>query len=77
VYTLLDRVSEIAGIGFHVRPHMLRATFITLSLEAGVPVVDVMNSAGHSSLSMVSYYDRGYRDIRRAASRPLAAWLGA
>lgn len=76
-YTLLDRISEIAGLDFHVRPHMLRATFITLSLEAGVPVVDVMNSAGHSSLSMVTYYDRGYRSVHRSAAVPLARWLNA
>lgn len=76
-YKLLDRVTEIAGTGFTVRPHMLRATFITLALEAGVPVVDVMNSAGHSSLSMVAYYDRGYRSAARNASIPLQQWLDA
>lgn len=75
IYKLLDRVSEIAGIDFHVRPHQLRATFITLALEAGVSVVDVMNSAGHSSLSMVTYYDRGYRSVTRNASIPLTNWL--
>lgn len=75
VYRLLDEVTAIAGIAVTVRPHMLRATFITLALEAGVPVPDVMYSAGHSSLSMVAYYDRGYRSAARNASLPLAQWL--
>ena len=64
-----------SGIGIRVRPHMLRATFITLALEAGVSVVDVMYSAGHSSLSMVAHYDRGYRSVARSAAIPLADWI--
>ncbi|WP_183086039.1 tyrosine-type recombinase/integrase [Propionibacterium australiense] len=75
VYRVLDQLAEDAGIAPPLRPHMLRATFITLSLDAGVPVRDVMASAGHMHATMVSYYDRAYGSVKRNASGRLADWL--
>lgn len=75
VYRRFDLVTELAGIGLRVRPHMLRVSFVTLSLDAGVPVRDVMASTGHSGYSMVAHYDRGWRSIARSAAIPLSEWL--
>lgn len=72
VYTAFDAISTTAQIGFRVRPHMLRATFVTLSLEHGVPARDVVNSAGWASFSMLAHYDRAYGAVTRNASIPLA-----
>ncbi|MGI6878853.1 tyrosine-type recombinase/integrase [Microbacterium sp. gxy059] len=77
LYTAYDKVSDAAGLDINIRPHMLRAAFITLSLDAGVPIRDVMYSAGVASFDQVSYYDRAYGEIARNASIPLAAWLEA
>lgn len=75
VYRRFDLVTDLAATGFRVRPHMLRVTFVTLALDAGVPVRDVMASTGHSGYSMVAHYDRGWRSIARSASIPLSEWL--
>lgn len=72
VYRLLDQLAAAAEVE-PVRPHMLRATFVTLALDAGVPIRDVMASTGHAHAAMVDYYDRGHRSIRRNASHRVAA----
>lgn len=74
VYRLLDQIAEQADLG-HIRPHMLRATFVTLSLDAGVPIRDVMASTGHATTAMIDYYDRGHASVRRNASHRLAKSL--
>ncbi|MBP8880672.1 MAG: site-specific integrase [Dermatophilaceae bacterium] len=74
VYRLLDQMTA-GWTGPKVRPHMLRATFVTLSLDAGVPARDVMASTGHAHTSMVDYYDRAHASIRRNAAHTLAAYL--
>lgn len=75
VYTLCNQMSAICGLDTPVRPHQLRATFVTLSLDAGVPYRDVMASTGHADTSMVAYYDRAHASIRRNASHRLSNWL--
>lgn len=75
VYTLCNQMSEICGLDTPVRPHQLRATFVTLSLDSGVPYRDVMASTGHADMSMVAYYDRAHAAIRRNASHRLSDWL--
>lgn len=75
VYRMLDHLSDITRLEFHVRPHMLRATFVTLSLDAGVPVRDIIASAGWATPSMLNYYDRAHASIRRNASHRLSDYL--
>ncbi|MGV9183583.1 tyrosine-type recombinase/integrase [Arcanobacterium canis] len=75
LYKVLGMISANAGIDFALRPHMLRATFVTLSLDAGVPARDVMASAGHASVEMTAYYDRAHAAIRRNAAPRLAEYL--
>ena len=75
LYTEMDHLGAAAKVG-RIRPHMLRATFITLALDAGVPARDVMASAGHGKLETTAYYDRAYASIRRNAAYRLADYLG-
>lgn len=75
LYRRIDKAAAASGLDRKVRPHMLRATFITLSIEAGVSIANVMSSSGHATYNMVSYYDRAYRAIERNASIPLSEWL--
>ena len=72
----LDALSDSIGLDFRARPHMLRATFVTLSLDAGVPARDIIASAGWVSGQMLSYYDRAHASIRRNASHRLAGYVG-
>ena len=48
------RVSAHAGI--HVTPHVLRRTFVILSLRAGMDVLHLQAMLGHASLDMVQHY---------------------
>jgi len=60
--TQIDRnfrkAREFAQIGFPVSPHTLRATAITLILDAGLPDGQVMKATGYSSALMVRAYDK-------------------
>lgn len=64
-----------AGLDVHLSTRDLRATFITLALEAGLRERDVMASAGHSTTIMTAYYDRLRASVDRNATHGLAAWL--
>ena len=48
------RMSERADI--HISPHALRRTFATLSLRAGMNVIQLQGLLGHSSLEMTRHY---------------------
>ena len=76
LYRHLDQLSEVAGLDWKLRPHQLRASFVTLALDAGVPARDVMASTGHASVDMVAYYDRAFAAVQRNAAHRLADHLG-
>lgn len=61
--------------GLH--PHDLRHAFVTLSLDAGVPLRDVQDSAGHASANTTRRYDRSRGRMDRHATYTLAAYLAA
>jgi site-specific recombinase XerD len=50
----LLRISQRAGI--HISPHALRRTFATLSLRAGMNVIQLQGLLGHSTLEMTRHY---------------------
>jgi integrase/recombinase XerD len=58
-----------------IHPHDLRHAFVTLALDAGVPLRDVQDSAGHASADTTRRYDRGRNNIDRHATYTLAAYL--
>lgn len=59
----------------HLHPHDLRHAFVTLSLDAGVPLRDVQDSAGHASANTTRRYDRSRGQIDRHATYTLASYL--
>lgn len=73
--SLVRAIGEAAGIDRRVTPHALRHTFVTLSLDAGVPLRDVQNSAGHQDPRMTSYYDRNRDAPERNATHRLTEYL--
>jgi site-specific recombinase XerD len=58
-----------------LHPHDLRHAFITLSLDAGVPLRDVQDSAGHASANTTRRYDRSRGRMDRHATYTLATYL--
>jgi len=51
---LLERLGERAGV--HVTPHMMRKTFVTTLLRAGVDVYTLQRLSGHKSLEALRPY---------------------
>jgi integrase len=81
VWKLIRRLGERAGFPAELTrrlgPHALRATFITLSLDAGAPIRDVQDAAGHVSADTTRGYDRSRHNLDRAPGYALAAYLAA
>ena len=60
-----------------IRPHSLRVAFITGAREAGVPLEDVQDAAGHADPRTTRRYDRGRHSLDRHASYAVTSWLAA
>jgi site-specific recombinase XerD len=79
VWVLVRRIGKRAGfppdLVRRLGPHSLRATFITLSLDAGAPIRDVQDAAGHESADTTRGYDRSRHNLDRAPGWKLAAYL--
>jgi integrase/recombinase XerD len=58
-----------------IRPHSLRVAFITGAREAGVPLEDVQDAAGHADPRTTRRYDRGRHSLDRHASYAVTSWL--
>lgn len=71
----LKRACEVAGITKPVTPHVLRHTYASQLVMAGVDLVTVAELLGHSSLAMVRRYAHLSEDHRINAARKLQAIL--
>ncbi|MBO0842147.1 MAG: tyrosine-type recombinase/integrase, partial [Nocardioides sp.] len=76
-FRLVRRVGTEAGIEHADRlsPHSLRHTFVTLAREAGVPLEDVQDAAGHADPRTTRRYDRGRHNLDRHPAYALGAFL--
>jgi integrase/recombinase XerD len=72
---ILRRLARASGITRPVNPHLLRHTMITLSLDAGVPLRDVQDAAGHADPRTTRDYDRARNALDRHATYQLEAYL--
>jgi integrase/recombinase XerD len=61
----------------HLGPHPLRHTAITLALDAGAPLRDVQDLAGHDDPRTTRRYDRSRHNLDRSPSYALASYLAA
>jgi site-specific recombinase XerD len=72
----LKRVARRALPGRRdISPHTLRHGYVTLSLDAGVPLRDVQDGAGHSSADTTRRYDRARNAIGRSPAWKLTQYL--
>jgi site-specific recombinase XerD len=72
---VVRRVTRRAGIAKHVSPHTLRHAFITVALDAGVPLRDVQEAASHADPRTTMRYDRARTSLDRHATYIVAAFV--
>jgi integrase/recombinase XerD len=72
---VVRRLALNAGVDRSVSPHSLRHGFVTLALDAGVPLRDVQDAAGHADPRTTRRYDRARHSLDRAATYAVASYL--
>jgi integrase/recombinase XerD len=74
----LTCLAKNAGIRMpRMHPHMLRHTFVTTMLDAGVPLRDVQIAARHADPRTTMRYDRARRNLDRHPNYILAAYMAS
>jgi integrase/recombinase XerD len=74
----LHQLAEAAGIRVtRAHPHMLRHTFVTTMLDAGVDLRDVQIAARHADPRTTMRYDRARQNLDRHPNYILAAYMAS
>ena len=74
----LKQLSATAGIRMpRMHPHMLRHTFVTTMLDAGVSLRDVQIAARHADPKTTMRYDRARKNLDRHPNYILAAYMAS
>jgi site-specific recombinase XerD len=74
----LRRLAETAGVPItRPHPHMLRHTFVTTMLDAGVDLRDVQIAARHADPRTTMRYDRARKNLDRHPNYILAAYMAS
>lgn len=69
------RIGKRAGVESRVHPHRLRHAFVTTALDAGVPLHDVQDSAGHADPRTTMRYNRNRFSLDRNATHIVTAFV--
>jgi integrase/recombinase XerD len=74
----LRRLAEQTGVKLlRMHPHMLRNTFVTTMLDAGVDLRDVQIAARHADPRTTMRYDRARNNLDRRPNYILAAYMAS
>ena len=74
----LHHLGDDAGISLpRMHPHMLRHTFVTTMLDAGVDLRDVQIAARHADPRTTMRYDRARKNLDRHPNYILAAYMAS
>ena len=74
----LKHLAEEAGVRLpRMHPHMLRHTFVTTMLDAGVDLRDVQIAARHADPRTTMRYDRARKNLDRHPTSRLAAYMAS
>lgn len=74
----LRRLQQAAGVHIaRMHPHMLRHTFVTTMLDAGVDLRDTQIAARHADPRTTMRYDRARTNLDRHANYVLAAYMSS
>jgi integrase/recombinase XerD len=72
----VKRIALAAGVHSTMSPHVMRHTFVTTMLDAGVSLRDVQIAARHADPRTTIRYDRGRANLDRHGNYVLAAYMG-
>jgi len=67
VYTIVKSLKKRARVKANIHPHMLRAKFVSMALESGVPITSVQADLGHSSIETTAMYDHAKNRFGRSS----------
>ena len=74
----LQALASAVGVSTpRMHPHMLRHTFVTTMLDAGVDLRDVQIAARHADPRTTMRYDRARKNLDRHANYILAAYMAS
>jgi site-specific recombinase XerD len=74
----LHALARFAGVSTaRMHPHMLRHTFVTTMLDAGVDLRDVQIAARHADPRTTMRYDRARKNLDRHSNYVLAAYMAS
>jgi site-specific recombinase XerD len=74
----LRRLAAVGGLTVaRMHPHMLRHTFVTTMLDAGVDLRDVQIAARHADPRTTMRYDRARKNLDRHPNYILAAYMSS
>ena len=74
----LRHLAAVAGVRLpRMHPHMLRHTFVTTMLDAGVDLRDVQIAARHADPRTTMRYDRARKNLDRHPNYILAAYMAS
>jgi integrase/recombinase XerD len=74
----LRRLADDAGVRLpRMHPHMLRHTYVTTMLDAGVDLRDVQIAARHADPRTTMRYDRARTTLDRHPNYILAAYMAS
>lgn len=74
----LKHLAQAAGMRMpRMHPHMLRHTFVTTMLDAGVSLRDVQIAARHADPRTTMRYDRARSNLDRHPNYILAAYMAS
>jgi integrase/recombinase XerD len=74
----LRRIAKKAGVNLpRMHPHMLRHTFVTTMLDAGVDLRDVQIAARHADPRTTMRYERARKNLDRHPNYILAAYMAS
>jgi len=74
----LKHLAASAGVRMHrMHPHMLRHSFVTTMLDAGVSLRDVQIAARHADPRTTMRYDRARNNLDRHPNNILAAYMAS
>lgn len=74
-WELVNRLGKRAGLGSKSHPHALRHSFVSLGLDAGVPLRSMQVSAGHADPRTTTLYDGARARLDDHATYRVAAYL--
>jgi len=65
---IVKRYAQKAGVKKRISPHSCRATVVGNLLENKIPIRDVANLVGHSSIQTTSQYDKRKNNLDKSAA---------